>query len=66
MGLPACGAFVFLILSQKVQERRKRLLTPWRGGAYNPLNNEGGAPLATQKLASRKAPELTRSREPRK
>jgi hypothetical protein len=29
--------------------------------AYNPVNNEGGAPLATKKFASKNAPELTSS-----
>ncbi|RWP71046.1 hypothetical protein [Mesorhizobium sp.] len=43
------------LLSQKIQERLKWLLTVWTGADYIRLTNEGGAPLATKKFASRSA-----------
>lgn len=53
--LPASAASCWccVLLSQKIQKRRKRSLTVWEGGAYIRLNNEGGAPLATKKFASK-------------
>ncbi|WP_287245811.1 hypothetical protein [Mesorhizobium sp.] len=39
--------------SQKIQKRPKSLLTLWMGADYIRLTNEGGAPLATKKFASR-------------
>jgi hypothetical protein len=50
------GAFVV-----KTSKNSKCLLTHAGGPAYNPVNNEGGAPLATKKFASKNAPELTSS-----
>ncbi len=42
-------------LSQKIQKSSKSLLTVWRGADYIRLTNEGGAPLATKKFASKSA-----------
>ncbi|MGX9180793.1 hypothetical protein ACWTU8_23435, partial [Mesorhizobium sp. BHbdii] len=39
--------------SQKIQKRPKSLLTLWTPADYIRLTNEGGAPLATKKFASR-------------
>jgi hypothetical protein len=50
----------------KTSKNFKIVVDLLKSPAYKPLNNEGGAPLATKKFASKKAPELTRSREPRK
>jgi hypothetical protein len=41
-------------LSQKIQKGRKWSLTVLGGGAYIRLTNEGGAPLAARKFASKK------------
>ncbi|WP_292192664.1 hypothetical protein, partial [Mesorhizobium sp.] len=41
--------------SQKIQKRPKSLLTLWTPADYIRLTNEGGAPLATKKFASRSA-----------
>jgi hypothetical protein len=57
------GAGTFL---EKTSKNFKIVVDLPKSPAYKPLNNEGGAPLATEKFASTKAPELTRSREPRK
>ncbi|MGX9080955.1 hypothetical protein [Mesorhizobium sp. 98Argb] len=42
-------------LSQKVQKLSGCVLTVWIGGDYIRLTNEGGAPLATKKFASKTA-----------
>jgi hypothetical protein len=42
-------------LSQKIQKSSKSVLTLRRGPDYIRLNNEGGAPLATKKFASKSA-----------
>ncbi|MER8867371.1 hypothetical protein NKI19_27335 [Mesorhizobium sp. M0751] len=41
--------------SQKIQKSSKSLLTLWTPPDYIRLNNEGGAPLATKKFASKSA-----------
>ena len=41
--------------SQKIQKRSKSLLTLWTPPDYIRLTNEGGAPLATKKFASKSA-----------
>ncbi|WP_292520408.1 hypothetical protein, partial [Mesorhizobium sp.] len=41
--------------SQKIQKSPKSLLTLWTPADYIRLTNEGGAPLATKKFASRSA-----------
>ena len=41
--------------SQKIQKSSESLLTVWRGADYIRLTNEGGAPLATKKFASKSA-----------
>ncbi|WP_258607732.1 hypothetical protein [Mesorhizobium sp. AR10] len=41
--------------SQKIQKSWKSLLTLWTPPDYIRLNNEGGAPLATKKFASKSA-----------
>jgi hypothetical protein len=40
-----------VLLSQKIQKSSKSLLTVRRGADYIRLNNEGGAPLATEEFA---------------
>jgi hypothetical protein len=42
-------------LSQKIQKSSKSLLTLRRAADYIRLTNEGGAPLATKKFASKSA-----------
>ncbi|WP_245455065.1 hypothetical protein [Mesorhizobium sp. M9A.F.Ca.ET.002.03.1.2] len=41
--------------SQKIQKSSKSLLTLWTPPDYIRLTNEGGAPLATKKFASKSA-----------
>jgi len=40
--------------SQKIQKSSKSVLTLWTAPDYIRLTNEGGAPLATKKFASKK------------
>jgi hypothetical protein len=45
--------------SQKIQKSSKSVLTLEAAPDYIRLTNEGGAPLATKKFASKIAPELS-------
>ena len=54
----------FPYVSQKIQKTSKSVLTLWRGADYIRLTNEGGAPLATKKFAS-KMPWLSEIQESR-
>ena len=55
LGQPAIDKARPKFLSQKVQKLLGCVLTVWIGGDYIRLTNEGGAPLATKKFASKTA-----------
>jgi len=55
LGQPAIDKARPKFLSQKVQKLSNGVLTVWIGGDYIRLTNEGGAPLATKKFASKTA-----------
>ncbi|WP_246680499.1 hypothetical protein [Mesorhizobium sp. B2-4-13] len=55
LGQPAIYKARPKFLSQKVQKHLGTVLTVLVGGDYIRLTNEGGAPLATKKFASRSA-----------
>ena len=55
LGQPAIDKASPKFLSQKVQKLSNGVLTVLVGGDYIRLTNEGGAPLATKKFASRSA-----------
>ncbi|TPL04355.1 hypothetical protein FJ938_16325 [Mesorhizobium sp. B2-4-14] len=55
LGQPAIDNASPKFLSQKVQKLGRVVLTVLVGGDYIRLTNEGGAPLATKKFASKTA-----------
>ena len=55
LGQPAIDKASPKFLSQKVQKLSNGVLTVLLGGDYIRLTNEGGAPLATKKFASKTA-----------
>jgi len=55
LGQPAIDKAPPKFLSQKVQKLWQGVLTVLVGGDYIRLTNEGGAPLATKKFASKTA-----------